>query len=208
MRKILILLISLSACASFAQTAETAPATTTAPVKRIARKTRPSSWLLSGRTLLWQERSIATENGAKSEFQSQFMGFSLGTVYQRAFTPRLWQSHSLEVITGTAHIVGASGGYKDNLKNQSWHGATLRPGLMYRTSVHTDVVLCAPLVYRSIKWVIGRDTLSIDTGSDFTYGIALQSRFRLQKSLILVMGVGQMQAWSGSLWELGLDYKF
>lgn len=173
-------------------------------------KLRGPYWSAGVGFIFWQE-FLRIKRGATSysDMQSQLKGINFHGDWNRTIQNSYWQQlYGLEFAYGVLKGQGDQPNVPDRLDNQSWMMATLKLGLIYRTSPVSRFGILVPTHYRKIQWNFNPGSGLMAEDKPLSVGIGFLYTQRFTKDSSMNISMVHQRMWSTVTWSAGYNYDF
>jgi hypothetical protein len=187
---------------------ETVPVTNVYRPKRMEPDTRTSDHEFALGMAMWQESIDLKSSAGDSSMESQFKGVVLSYEFHSPKAESSWYwLYGAEIGAGTIKGKGEAP-VADQFDNQTWTMATVRAGLIIKTTEVSRFGLAMPLTFRKINWVYdeGSGTKASEkkfsAGGSFIYETKLTERGSLRAMFT------RQHMWDAHLWSASWAVEF
>ena len=159
---------------------------------------------------LSNERFLAKRDSTTANINMQFYGYGLSYTYNSPMSnPRFRWAYTFGATLGLAKGKARETGILDELRNQPFVIANFTPGISWRTTAESEVVLGVPIVFRYIAWQINKASgLIMNKDQSYSAGGSLTYINYFTKRAQLIADVSHQVLWSATTWSVGLGYLF
>lgn len=154
----------------------------------------------------WQEKMEVTALGVPGFINANFQGFKLGYAYNKPFYKVRWVQHFEANLQFGSHKAKGIGDISDEIEKQSWYAGSFNPGVTYRTTARSEILLSAPFTLKQPKWNF-KEMVEVEN-QPFSMGLQATFMNRINIKSSISMSVAHMVTWESTVWGLNYHYDF